>query len=251
MVMTQEHRSTMRALSIFELLAFGDNSEGYTLTEIATKLRAPKSSISPIIHTLTTNRYLKYNSDTARYSIGRRAFEVGNTYIKNDVFYSQAISIMQDIARQCSETCHIGELQGQDVQYLMKVESPAPIAMTSAPGKRLPANCTALGKALLCEHTLEELKALFNGKLVRLTEHSVVDIDVLYQQLLEVRRTGIAQEKEESYEFVQCIATPLYKNGKPVLALSISFPTFRYTEEKNEKLKKLLLDAKMSLELII
>ena len=51
--MTQEHRSTMRALSIFELLAFGDNSEGYTLTEIATKLRAPKSSISPIIHTLT------------------------------------------------------------------------------------------------------------------------------------------------------------------------------------------------------
>ena len=48
--MTQEHRSTMRALSIFELLAFGDNSEGYTLTEIATKLRAPKSSISPIIH---------------------------------------------------------------------------------------------------------------------------------------------------------------------------------------------------------
>ena len=45
--MTQEHRSTMRALSIFELLAFGDNSEGYTLTEIATKLRAPKSSISP------------------------------------------------------------------------------------------------------------------------------------------------------------------------------------------------------------
>ena len=61
MVMTQEHRSTMRALSIFELLAFGDNSEGYTLTEIVTKLRAPKSSISPIIHTLTTNRYLKYN----------------------------------------------------------------------------------------------------------------------------------------------------------------------------------------------
>ena len=58
----------------------------------------------------------------------------------------------------------------------------------------------------------------------------MVDIDVLYQQLLEVRRTGIAQEKEENYEFVQCIATPLYKNGKPVLALSISFPTFRYTE---------------------
>lgn len=41
--MTQEHRSTMRALSIFELLAFGDNSEGYTLTEIATNYVHPKA----------------------------------------------------------------------------------------------------------------------------------------------------------------------------------------------------------------
>lgn len=62
---------------------------------------------------------------------------------------------------------------------------------------------------------------------------------------------GAVAQIDRSIQFVQCIATPLYKNGKPVLALSISFPTFRYTEEKNEKLKKLLLDAKMSLELII
>ena len=39
---------------------------------------------------------------------------------------------MQDIVHHCSETCHIGELQGRDVQYLMKVESPEPIGMVSA-----------------------------------------------------------------------------------------------------------------------
>lgn len=264
--MAQEHRSTQRALDILELLAFGDNSSGcipteivkngnhvtgFTLTEIATKLHVPKSSISPIIHTLTANRYLKYDSDTARYCIGRRTFEIGNTYIKNDVFYSQAISIMQNIVHQCSETCHLGELQGRDIQYLMKVESPGPITMTSTPGKRLPANCTALGKALLCEYTFEELKDLFDGQLIGLTEHSVVDLDVLYQQLQEVRRTGIAQEKEENYEFVQCVATPIYKNGKPVQALSVSFPTFHYTQEKEQQIETLLLDAKKSLELII
>ena len=74
---------------------------------------------------------------------------------------------------------------------------------------------------------------------------------MLYQQLLDVRQTAIAREKEENYEFVQCIATPLYKNGKPVLALSVSFPTFRYTEEKGRQFEKLLLEAKMSLEAII
>ena len=249
--MAQEHRSTQRALDIFELLAFGDNTAGCTLTENAAKLHAPKSSVSPIIHTLAANRYLKYDSDTARYRIGRRTFEIGSSYIKNDVFYSQAISIMQNIVNQCSETCHLGELQDQYIQYLMKVESPEPISMMSAPGKRLPANCTALGKALLCEYSLEELKDLFGGQLVKLTEHSVVDINVLYQQLLEVRQTGIAREKEENYQFVQCMATPIYKNGKPAVALSVSIPTFRYTGEKGALIEKLLLDAKMSMELII
>lgn len=80
--MAQEHRSTQRVLDIFELLAFGERSTGYTLTEIATELQVPKSSIFPIIHTLAANRYLRYNSDTARYRIGRRAFEIGNTYVK-------------------------------------------------------------------------------------------------------------------------------------------------------------------------
>ena len=43
--MAQEHRSTQRVLDIFELLAFGERSTGYTLTEIATELQVPKSSI--------------------------------------------------------------------------------------------------------------------------------------------------------------------------------------------------------------
>ena len=157
--MAQQHRSTQRALDILSLLALCGDTKGYTLTEIATALNVPKSSVSPIIHTLEANHYLTYSSPEAKYSIGRKAFEVGSAYVKNDIFYSQAISIMQSIVDTCSETCHMGELQGMNVQYLMKVESPEPISMMSAVGKQLPANCTALGKALLCEHTLDEIKA--------------------------------------------------------------------------------------------
>lgn len=248
--MAQEHRSTSRVLDILELLAFG-KAEGYTLTEIATELQAPKSSISPIIHTMEADRYLKYDYLTARYNIGRRTFEVGNTYIKKDSFYSQALSIMQNIVNQCLETCHIGELQGSDVQYLMKVDSPEPISLVSAPGRRIPANCTALGKALLCEYSLEELQKLFGDSPTRMTEHSITDINELYRQTSEVQESYIAREKEENYRFVQCIATPIYKNGKPIAALSVSLPTFRYTAEKDAQIVQLLLDAKMSLELIV
>ena len=46
----QNHRSTSRVLDIFELLSLSEN--GLTLTELAAKLDAPKSSIFPIIHTM-------------------------------------------------------------------------------------------------------------------------------------------------------------------------------------------------------
>lgn len=249
--MAQQHRSTQRALDILSLLALCGDTKGYTLTEIATALDVPKSSVSPIIHTLESNHYLKYSSPEAKYSIGRKAFEVGSAYVKNDIFYSQAISIMQSIVDACSETCHMGELQGMNVQYLMKVESPEPISMFSAVGKQIPANCTALGKALLCEHTLDEIKALFKDGLPKMTEHSVADAEQLYQQTKMVRKTQIAREKEENYQFIQCLATPIYKNEKPFFAMSVSVPTFRYTEEKGQQIEKLLLEAKKNLELIL
>ena len=78
--------------------------------------------------------------------------------------------------------------------------------MFSAVGKQIPANCTALGKALLCEHTLDEIKALFKDGLPKMTEHSVADAEQLYQQTKMVRKTQIAREKEENYQFIQCLA---------------------------------------------
>lgn len=84
--MAQQHRSTQRALDILSLLALCGDTKGYTLTEIATALNVPKSSVSPIIHTLEANHYLTYSSPEAKYSIGRKAFEVGSAYVKNDIF---------------------------------------------------------------------------------------------------------------------------------------------------------------------
>ena len=44
--MAQQHRSTQRALDILSLLALCGDTKGYTLTEIATALNVPKSSVN-------------------------------------------------------------------------------------------------------------------------------------------------------------------------------------------------------------
>ena len=54
------HNATQRVLNIFNLLTEEENLQ-YTLSEIAEKLEAPKSSLLPILHTLSANHYLLFH----------------------------------------------------------------------------------------------------------------------------------------------------------------------------------------------
>ena len=92
---------------------------------------------------------------------------------------------------------------------------------------------------------------IFKDGVKKMTDRTITDLDELYQQIQGVKKRGIAYEREENSEFIQCIATPLLKDGVPVFALSIAIPTFRYTEEKESQVTELLLTARAKLEALL
>ena len=94
-------------------------------------------------------------------------------------------------------------------------------------GTRLPANATAVGKALLSGLTNEEVRALYAGGLPRLTEQTITDVETLLAQLEAVRRGELAMEREESTDQLACWAAPLRRKGTVFAALSISVPLVR------------------------
>ena len=155
---------------------------------------------------------------------------------------------MTHIVNSCSETCQLGILDGNEVLYIGKVDSPEPIRLISHIGKKLPANCTGLGKALLCDLTKEEVIDLFPNGLQGFTPKSVTDFDTLYNQLLDIRKTQIAKESEESTDHLQCIAIPIRKNGCIRAAISVTLPLFRSSDEKIDLIKKLLLNAQNNIQ---
>mgnify|MGYP000435359350 CR=1 FL=1 len=53
---TTEHRPTERVLDILELLS--NSEDGMTLTELSKALNAPKSSIMPLVHTMTARNFI-------------------------------------------------------------------------------------------------------------------------------------------------------------------------------------------------
>lgn len=241
-----EHRPTARVLNILEALV--SSPKGLTLTEIAEAVDAPKSSMFPFIHTLAQRKFIYLDEKTHKYSIGIAAFCVGAAYTGNMNTLEFIKIEMKNIVNEVNEICQMGIIDKGEVLYIAKVDSDNPIRIISSVGKRLPAYCTALGKAMLSQYNIEELKKIYPKGLKAYTEKTVSNLNVLESQLKEIRKTNIAFEEGEINEPSYCFATPLYKDGRILASISVSVPSFRMTEEKNELIKRMLLEAKAKIE---
>ena len=110
-------------------------------------------------------------------------------------------------------------------------------------------HCTGVGKALLAFLPDAYLNQyIWSHPLQKRTENTITRKDALRRELEEVRRTGIAVDREEIERGVYCIAAPiLQSNGEPALAVSLSFAFGRIQEVNPEEAKRDLLECTQKL----
>lgn len=242
------HKPTERVLDVLQFLSI--TPKGLTLTELSEAIAVPKSTLYPILQTMLNRNFVSLEKNSLKYKIGIAAFSTGLSYSRNKYILDFIKKIMVDIVAAVDETCQMGILEGNNVVYILKEDpvNESGFRLISYIGKRIPAYCTALGKALLSEYEIEEIKALYPDGLKSVTEKTITDFAVLEDQLKKIRQTHIAKEFEEITEFLYCIAVPLVSDGKIFAAISISIPSFRANEEKIDLAIKLLLKAKEQID---
>lgn len=246
---TGQHRSTQRVIDILQAIALqGDN--GLSLTELATRLDVPKSSLFPIVHTLRENNLISLREQSGKYGMGHKTYELGNAYLLGDSVSANILELMRNISQQCRETCFFAELLAGDAFYLFKSDSPESLRMVGV-GKTLPAYSSGIGKALLSDKTQEELRQIYPGQLQAITKNTITDFALLARQLKTIREQDIAFEKEESTPYIQCIAIPIRRCGKVRAALSVAIPVFRYSEQKETMVIGLLKQGQLQIESLI
>jgi DNA-binding IclR family transcriptional regulator len=125
-------------------------------------------------------------------------------------------------------------------------ESSHPLQVSGQVGKRLPAHCTAVGKALLSGLSREEIIRLYGKKqnLEAPTSQSISTLSGLCDHIDMVRTTGLALDNEELYTGVVCMGTPIRnRHNRVVAAISVSFPKHRMDPQTQENSKSLLLEC--------
>ena len=207
------------------LVAFGDHtSSGLGVSELARRAKLSKSTAFRILGILERNGIVERVG--TNYRLGPRLNDLGRAVYspRNDRLRDLLLPYLTELFGATRNTVHLAVLHGDDVVYLAKLYGHRTVVAPSRIGGRLPANCTAVGKALLA-YDPEAAAAAMATPLAHLTPRSIADPATLAAELARIRREGVAWDQEESRMGVHCVAAPvLSRTGRPIAALSVSAP---------------------------
>ncbi len=219
----------LKGLLALETIAGSDTPRG--VTELAEQLHLTKSNVHRILKTLETAGYLNRDEITRRYSLSLKLWELGfNAVSKLDV-RMVATSHMQVLSDLTKETVHLSLLDGADVIYIDKVNSPEPVQAYSFVGGRAPAHCVATGKAMLASMSSVELDAR-SRKLQAYSERTITNRTRFLEEMEKIREQGFAVNLGEWRESVWGVAAVIRDaHGEARAAVGISGPKFRLEKQ--------------------
>lgn len=216
------NRTLLRAIEILEILS--KNTEGYTLTQIASLLDSPKSSVFDILKTLVYKKMVIEDNQTGvtRYKIGLQSFLIGSSYLNDIDLINIGRQDLIDLANKMQATTFLAILDDNMVTYLYKYESEKTIITTANIGSRRSIHSSALGKVMLALGEKEQLEeAIKKTEFVAYTEYTITSVEKYLDQLKTVRMKGYAISNREDTLQQVAAAAPIYDyNGKVVAAIS-------------------------------
>lgn len=155
------------------------------------------------------------------YRLGPRLFELGQRVPRYYDIAHVAAPFCEDLHKATGQTVHFGIREGSEVMYLSKVRDHRGIDKPSRVAGRMPAHCTASGRALLAAEPDEVLDGLIEQGLEARTKFTVVHGPALREIIAEARRTGVATETEEVQLGMGAVASPVFDPTGPVAAIGI------------------------------
>jgi IclR family transcriptional regulator, KDG regulon repressor len=228
--MADSVRSVERALDI--LLCFSLEKPTYSLTQIAEHVGMHKSTIHRLLSTLEAKRFVSRSKTTGMYQLGFRFIELASVMLQDNDINRWAQPYLQHLAVLSGETVDLAMLDDDHVVYLQVVESPQRVKIAAAVGEQLPMHCTASGKAFLAYLSDYQVKEILAKGMAKHTQHTLISLADLCQDLHETRERGFAISEEEYEKDINAVAAPIMDaNGCPLAVIAIVGPTFRLSHE--------------------
>ena len=237
--MSASIRAVERALDV--LMCFTNATPSLTMTQISDMVGLNKSTVHRLLATLEAKRFLERDAPTGIYKPGIRLVQMAFLSRGLNPLRSVSTPFLEDLSGRIRENVNLAVLAGADVIYLSVIESPQRVKLAAVPGQRLPAFCTASGKAMLAFLPEESVTAILERGMPRYTANTITSPAALLDDLARVRERGLAMSTEEFEDGINAIAAPV--SEPPLASVSIAGPAYRLTPDRMLQMAPALLET--------
>jgi IclR family KDG regulon transcriptional repressor len=179
------------------------------ISDISGKLDLNKSTVFNILHTLMDLNVLENQAD-GKFVFGTRFYILGNMAGQRSEIIQTAHPYLKTINEKTKLSAFLGLRSDCRVILIDKVDSAYGIKVSSEIGMQMPILAGAGIKAMLSQLSDEEIdEILARTELKKYTPYSIVDKADYKEEILEVRKQGIAYDREEYIEGMVAFAVPV------------------------------------------
>jgi len=218
---TATSQSLERGLAI--LSSFHPTRPLLGVSELSRALDLSRGTAHRYVATLAKLGYLQQDPATKRYRLGPRVLDLGFSAINSMDLRELSAPHLRKLSDESGYTVNLAILDGTDVVYVERCRAARPgqreIDLNLNVGARLPAYCTAMGKAILAfldDDRLEEIVERID--FTPRGPNTLTSADALREELRTIRASGIAVNDEELAYGLRSIAAPIHSQAGEVLA---------------------------------
>jgi IclR family transcriptional regulator, pca regulon regulatory protein len=221
-------QSLERGLAV--LGAFTPDRPTLGISDLARELALTRSTTYRYVATLAALGFLKQDDVTRRYRLGPRVLDLGFSVLGSLELRDIAAPHLRRLTDVTGHTSNLAIRDDTDVILVDRIRGKPGryhhLEFTLHVGSRIPAYCSATGKALLAFLPQPDLDRIVERiDLVQRGPKTLTSKKALLAQLEQVRRTGLATNDEELESALRSIAAPVRsRSGEVVAAVNVAIP---------------------------
>jgi IclR family pca regulon transcriptional regulator len=200
---------TALARGIAVMMALSEKRRRISIAQVSHVTGIPRAAARRSLHTLVKLGFVAMDEANLFY-LRPRILSLSHSYLTASPLAMLSQPILDRLGETLGEGCSLAVLDGEEIVYLARSASSRIISPSLNVGRRLPAYCASIGRALLAHLPPAELDAyLERARLHPYTEHTVTDRAELRRLLGDVRRHGFAYSREQIEPRLCSLAVPV------------------------------------------
>ncbi|MBE1583543.1 IclR family transcriptional regulator [Nonomuraea angiospora] len=194
-----------------------------TLGEIADHLGVHKSTALRLLQTLEEGGFVR-RVPGGGYGMGFQLIALGQLALDQVEARSLAHPILHGLSERYGQTVHLGELAGDQVIYVDKIDGRGTVAMGSRIGLPAQPHTAAVAKVILAyQDAASRARVMERITFTRFTPTTITTAEALAAELALTRERGWAEDDGEHEDYINCVALPVFDaRGKVTHAISIT-----------------------------